>query len=108
MPSVNSGQTSTVSAGTTINGWSVASGGTLEVYGSSADNGISGTQNVFDGGVVNGTTVYTGGLMTISSGAGGIGTTVVGTEIVEAGGTEAGPRGGGQLFVYGVVTAFRR
>ena len=88
MPTVSSGQTVTVSSGTTSGNWAVDSGGTLDVFGSSPNDAVSGALNVFAGGVISGVTVYSGAALTISSGGTGTGTLVVGTETVAFGGTE--------------------
>jgi autotransporter passenger strand-loop-strand repeat protein len=94
-------------------GWTVDSGGTLNVFGSSLGDSVYGTMNVFSGGMEGSggpggvvTTVNAGGLLTISSGGTGSDTQVVGTETVEAGGTEVGAftQPSGQIVDYGLVS----
>jgi autotransporter passenger strand-loop-strand repeat protein len=75
------------------------------VFGLSQNDAIYGSLAVFGAGLLSASTVYSGGQVTISSGGTGSSITVVGTEIVEAGGTELGVGiSGGEQDVYGVAT----
>src|SRR5262249_13116722 len=89
MTEVTSGTTTTVSAGQNSGGFTVDSGGTLVVAGTSFNDDVFGVMNVVAGGLESAARIESGGVLTISSGGtGGLGgdfqhqDTILGTENV--------------------------